>query len=118
MNADIAFPQLAPGVSIDLLKRVWNATPADRKHQRAQLLDSIVRVAVDGQCEAKPLRDLTIAEVEQAIGAVTPRFVVRWYEPGKPGTQAQTFVEREDAEHWASTRRLHGNPAQVKELVK
>lgn len=111
-------PELAPGVTVPVLRRVWFATPADRRHQRATLLDSIVRVKVNGYSEAKPLRDLTLAEVEAAIGAVTPRFVVRWYQPGAKGVQATTFVERADADKFAAGKRLHAQPAQVKELTK
>lgn len=112
-----AFPQLAAGVSVALLRRVWDATPADRKHQRATLLDSIVRVKVDGYAEAKPLRDLTLAEVERAIGAVTPRFVVRFWQPGKLGTQVATFVELADAERFADDKRLYSRRATVEPLA-
>lgn len=109
-------PQLAAGVSVALLKRVWFATPADRRHQRATLLDSIVRVKVGDNAAAKPLQDLTLAEVEAAIGAVTPRFVVRWYEAGKKGVQLQTFVVRADADKFAVGKKLYGKPSVVREL--
>lgn len=113
-----ALPHLAAGVSVALLRRVWDATPADRKHQRATLLDSIVRVKVNGYAEAKPLRDLTLAEVEAAIGAVTPRFFVRFWEQGKRGIQFKTFVECSDAEAFASKNRLYGEPAKVGSLSR
>lgn len=109
-------PQLAAGVSVALLKRVWFATPANRRHQRATLLESIVRVKVEGYAEAKPLADLTLAEVETILGAVAPRFVVRWYESGKKGVQVQTFVVREDADKFAAGKTLYAKPARVKEL--
>lgn len=102
-------PVLEPGVSIALLKRVWFATPADRRHQLGTLLES--RVLVAGR--AKTLRLLTLAEVEAAIGAVTPRFVVRYYQPGKLGVQHQTFVVESDAETFAASKRLHARPAVV-----
>lgn len=113
-----ALPKLQPGVSVALLRRVWFATPADRRHQRASLLESIVRVRVGAHAHAKPLADLTLAEVEQAIGAVTPRFVVRWYQDGLKGVQCTTFVVREDADAFAAGKRLYGKPTKVKELGK
>lgn len=109
---------LAPGVTVALLRRVWNATPANRRHERATLLDSIVRVNRAGVAEASPLRELTLAEVEAAIGAVTPRYVVRFYEPGKRGIQACTFLNHADASRFASGKRLYGGPAEVKELTR
>jgi hypothetical protein len=111
-----ALPELAPGVSVALLKRVWNATPANRKHLRGSLLESIVCVTVGGYSEAKPLRDLSLAEVEKAIGAVTPRFVVRWYQDGLKGVQATTFVVREDADKFAAGKKIYGRPSVVREL--
>ena len=115
-TAPAALPELVPGVSVALLRRVWFATPADRRHQRATLLESIVRVRVEGYAHAKPLADLTLEEVEAAIGAVAPRFVVRWYEAGKRGVQAQTFVVREDADKFAAGKTLYGRAASVKDL--
>lgn len=111
-------PQLAPGVSIALLRRVWFATPSDRRHQRATLLESIVLVQTGVGVLAKPLQELSLAEVEAAIGAVCPRFVLRWYQDGLKGIQAQTFVVREDADKFAEGKRLHGAPAVVRELGK
>lgn len=113
----IALPQLAPGVSIALLKRVWFATPAVCRHQRATLLESIVTVNDGGHAYAKPLADLTLAEVEAAIGYTPPRFVVRWYETGKKGVQVATFVEAADAARFIVGRTLYGKPAQVKPLT-
>lgn len=113
-----ALPVLAPGVSVALLKRVWNATPTNRKHLRGSILESIVCVVIGGLQHAKPLHELTLAEVEQAIGAVTPRFVVRWYQDGLKGVQATTFVVRADAETFAAGRRLYGRPSTVRELGK
>lgn len=110
-------PSLQPGVSIALLKRVWFATEAKCKCQRALLLDSIVTVEVDGCAVAKPLRDLTLAEVERAIGAVAPRFVVRFYQQGLKGVQVQTFVVREDADLFADGKKLYGKPAKVQALM-
>ncbi len=109
-------PELQPGVSIALLKRVWFATPANRRHLRATLLESIVCVDAQGFDSAKPLVDLTLAEVEACIGAATPRFVVSWWEAGKKGVQAQTFVVRDDADKFAVGKRLYTKPATVKEL--
>ncbi len=111
-----ALPTLEPGVTIALLKRVWFATPANRRHERTCLLNSIVLVKVDGHSHAKPLSELTLAEVEAAIGAVAPRYVVKYYQAGKPGTQVATFVEFADAEKFADGKRLHAQPAQVKSL--
>lgn len=108
-----ALPVLAPGVSVALLKRVWFATPADRKHQLGTLLES--RVLVAGR--AKALRLLTLAEVEAAIGAVTPRFVVRYWQPGKLGTQVATFIEQADADAFAVDKRLYGKRATVEPLT-
>lgn len=111
-------PQLAPGVSIALLKRVWFATPANRRHQRATLLESIVCVSVAGFAHAKPLVELTLDEVERAIGAFAPppRYLVRWYQDGLRGVQATTFVEREDADKFAAGKKLYGKPAVVRDL--
>jgi hypothetical protein len=105
-------PTLQPGVSIALLRRVWFATPSDRRVQLSSLLES--RVLVAGR--AKALRLLTLAEVEQAIGAVTPRYFVRWYQPGKVGAQITTFVEQTDAEQFAAPRKLYGRPAVVRPI--
>lgn len=113
----IALPTLQPGVSVALLRRVWFATPANRRHQRATLLDSIVRVKVGGYAEAKPLQDLTLTEVESAIGAVAPRYVVRWYQDGLKGVQATTFVEQDDADTFAAGKKLYGKPAKVHALT-
>jgi len=111
-------PELAPGVTVEVLRRVWFATPADRKHQRSSLLESIVTVDAGSQVEAKPLRDLTLAEVESCIGAVTPKFFVRYWRQGKQGVQFATFVERSDADKFASENKLYGEPCKVGELVK
>lgn len=105
-------PTLAPGVSVSLLRRAWFATPADRRVQLGTLLES--RVLVAGR--AKALRLLTLDEVEALIGAVTPRFVVRFYDPNKTGVQVQTFVVRGDADKFAEGKRLYGKAAVVKEL--
>lgn len=113
-SVQAALPQLQPGVSVPLLRRVWNATPLKRKHQRATLLDSIVTVK---GAVAKPLRDLTLAEVEEAIGGIAPRFVVKFYTPGKLGLQFATFVERSDAETFAATKKLYTRAAEVRELT-
>lgn len=113
-----ALPELAPGVSVALLRRVWNATPAERKHQRATLLDSVVVVPRNGHLEAAPLRELTLPEVERVLGAVTPRFVVRFWESGKRGVQVSTFVEESDAAAFARGKRLHGRSAQVEALTR
>ena len=117
-DAVVALPVLQLGVTVALLRRVWNATPENRRHQRATLLDSIVRVTHDGFDYAKPLQDLTLAEVEQSIGAVTPKFVVHWYQAGKRGTQVTTFVERRDAEIFAGGKHLYGRPARVDPLTR
>lgn len=111
-------PELAPGVTVPVLRRVWFATPADRRHQRATLLDSIVTVRVGGYTGAKPLRDLTLTEVEAAIGAVAPRYLVKFYQVGKLGTQISTFIERADAEAFAAGKKLYTKPAQVEELIR
>jgi hypothetical protein len=66
---------------------------------------------------AKALRLLTLAEVEMAIGAVTPRYVVRWYQPGTVGAQVTTFIEKADAEAFAAPRKLYGRPAVVRPLL-
>ena len=102
-------PTLQPGVSVHLLRRVWFATPADRRVQLGTLLES--RVLVAGR--AKTLRLLTLEEVEAAIGAVTPRYVVRYYDPTRTGVQVATFVGESDAEAFAKARRLYGRPAAV-----
>lgn len=112
-GAPSALTALAPGVSVALLRRVWFATPADRRHQRSSLLESVVKVKRNGRVEASPLRDLTLVEVEAAIGAVTPRWVVRFYTPGKLGVQLQTFVGERDAEAFAASQRLYAKPAVV-----
>lgn len=106
-------PTLEPGVSVALLRRVWFATPIDRRHQLDTLLES--RVLVAGRVKA--LRLLTLAEVEAAIGAVTPRFFVRWYDPTKTGTQLQTFVEQSDAKTFCVGKRLYGMPAIPKPIL-
>lgn len=106
-------PVLAEGVSVDLLRRVWNATPADRKHKLGTLLES--RVLVAGR--AKALRLLTLDEVEAAIGAVAPRFFVRFYD-ARRGKQVQTFVERADADAFAATHTLFAKPAKVEPLTR
>jgi hypothetical protein len=110
-------PHLAEGVTVALLRRVWAATPEDRRHQRTTLLDSIVTVSAGGHVYAKPLRDLSLAEVEVRIGAVTPRFFVRFYEHGKKGIQFRTFVNEADAAAFASTARLYGEPAKVQRIA-
>jgi hypothetical protein len=112
-------PVLQPGVTISLLRRVWFATPANRRHQRSTFLDSIVAVtSADGFAEAKPLIDLSLAEVEARIGAVAPRFVVRFYDPRRKGVQVATFVERSDADTFAAGKQLYAKPAVVRELGK
>lgn len=102
-------PTLQPNVTVPLLRRVWFATPSDKRQQLATLFDS--RVLVAGR--AKALRLLTLDEVERAIGAVTPRYVVRFYDPRRAGVQVQTFVVEADADKFASERRLYGRPAVV-----
>jgi hypothetical protein len=102
-------PTLNPGVSLALLRRVWFATPADRRVQLSTLLES--RVLVAGR--AKALKLFTLDEVEAAIGAVTPRFVVRFYEAGKVGAQHQTFIVESDAETFAASKRSHRRTAVV-----
>jgi hypothetical protein len=118
----VALPTLAPGVTLELLRRVWNATPEDRRHQRATLLDSIVPVKRGGVVYAKPLKDLTLAEVEAAIGAVTPKFFVRWYQHAargvKGGEKVRTFINRKDAEDFVVGKNLHGRPAKVEPLTR
>lgn len=104
-----SIPELAPGVSIALLRRVWFATPAHQRHEMGSLLES--RVLVAGR--AKALKLFTLAEVEAAIGAVTPRFVVRFYEPTRIGVQVKTFFEERDAETFAASKRLYARPAVV-----
>lgn len=114
-TAPIALPTLAAGVTVAVLRRVWFATPAECRHKRATLLDSIVVVDVDGYAMAKPLVELTLAEVEARIGAVSPRFLVRFYEPRR-GKQVATFVERADADAFAVDKKLFAAPAKVEPI--
>ncbi len=111
-----ALPVLAAGVTIASLQRVWHATPADRRQQAASLLESAVLVLrVNGMALVK-LRDLSLDEVEARIGAVTPKFFVRFYAPGKKGVQVATFVNESDANKFAGTHMLHAEPAKVESL--
>jgi hypothetical protein len=112
-----SLPQLAEGVTVAVLRRVWAATPAEAKREAATVLESTVLVLrADGNQHVR-LRDLTLAEVERAIGAVTPKYVVRFYEYGKRGTQAQTFVEYADGERFAAGKKLYGEPARVQPIL-
>lgn len=111
-----ALPTLAPGVTIPLLRRCWDATPADKRTRRATMLTS--SVAVGGRSVV--LSELTLDQVEQVIGSVSPRFVVKFFEPSASrkgsGVQVRTFVNRKDADDFASGKRLYAGPAQVKSL--
>lgn len=111
-------PTLAAGLTIQLLRRVWYATLVEDRRDGAYLLDSSIFVRRDGALEYVRLRDLTLAEAEATIAAVKPRFVVRYYATGLPGTQVATFVNRIDADDFASGKRLHGRPAFVQPLTR
>lgn len=123
-TAPQALPQLAPGVTVPVLRRVWFATPAESRRQASTLLESCVRVIRPnaGNVPTWPrLRDLTLAEVEAAIGAVTPRYVVRYFDPKASrrghGVQVATFVEYADAEAFAAGKTLYAEPARVQPIA-
>lgn len=109
-------PTLQPGVSLDLLRRVWAATPADYRVQGVTILDSKVMTLRDGVTALVRMSELTLREVERAIGAVTPRFLVRHYQAGRRGVQVKTFVNRYDAEIFAVSKTLYARPAVVEEI--
>ena len=49
--------------------------------------------------------------------ACTPRFVVRYWQSGKLGTQVATFIEQADADAFAVDKRLYGKRATVEPLT-
>lgn len=114
--APIALPEIVSGVTVTTLRRVWFATPESARTQARSLIESSVVVERGGVTALVKLVDLTLPEVEARIGAVTPKFVVRFYDPSKKGIQATTFVNERDARTFAAGKRLYGNPAQIKEL--
>lgn len=106
-------PTLQPGVSVSLLQRAWAATPAEHRLQLANIFES--RIVICNR--TRTMKTLTVAEIEQAIGAATPRFFVRFYQHGLAGVQVRTFVVRSDAEEFAAGKALYGRPAVVQDLT-
>lgn len=107
-----ALPVIASGQPVSVLRRCWFATLSDDRQQRSTLIESSVRIGR----EWVRLVDLTLEQIEAVLGAVTPRYVVRWYEAGKTGIQAATFVEHRDAVAFAKGKRLYAGPAEIKSL--
>lgn len=100
------FPQLAAGVSLALLQRVWDATPSDRRWQRQQFLDNIVRVKRGNHAEARPLCELTLVDVERAIGSTSPSYVVHYFDVVAAKRRCRTFVNFDDAKQFAMVHKL------------
>jgi hypothetical protein len=109
-----ALPTIASGLSLDVLRRCWHATPADKRIQRQTILES--SVWVESRRALVAVADLSLAEVEERIGAVTPKFFVRFYDPKRTGTQVLTFVNKSDADAFAKSKTLYGEPAKVEPL--
>jgi hypothetical protein len=118
--APMPVPELAAGVTVELLKRVWHATPANHRRLVTGPFDSKVLVARDGVAAYVRLIDLTLGEVEAVIGARAPKHFVRYYQQAARGVQSgikvATFVNRSDAEAFAAGKVLHGRPAKVGDL--
>ncbi len=118
--APLPVPQLAPGVTVELLKRVWHATPANHRRLVTGPFDSKVVVARNGVAAYVKLTELTLAEVEAVIGARAPKHFVRYYQQAARGVQAgikvATFVNRSDAEAFAKGKTLYGKDAKVGDL--
>jgi hypothetical protein len=113
-TAPVAVPALAAGLTVQTIRRAWFATPEAFRDQRATLLTS--RIYLVGRAVWVALTELSLAEVEGILGAVSAKFVVTHY-VARRGVLCTTFVNRADADGFVIGKTLHGKPAVVRPLT-